>query len=152
MRKKTLTPVGEKMKNPNLSDSQRDLLQDDEVQQRIIDEQLRIQDDMEEDTSKKKTLEQPESVDELDFVDAMYTGHTYDGRQAPQVHTEDAQEDSIGSAFMRGVQRGAVQSMAGAPRDGRLADLQERLSNASKKENAANAEFENREPIFRHRR
>lgn len=152
MRKKTLTPVGEEMKNPNLSDSQRDLMKDDEDKQRIINEQLRIQDEMEEGTDKKKTLEQPESVDELDFVDVAYTGHAYDGRQAPQVHTEDAQEDSIGSAFMHGAQRGATQSVAGASRDGRLADLQERLSSAASKENAANAEFANREPTFRHRR
>lgn len=150
MRKKTLTPVGEEMKNPNLSDSQRDLLKDDAANQRIINEQLRAQDELEEGVGKKKTLEQPESVDELDFVEAAYTGHKYDGRQAPQVHTEDAQEESIGSAFMHGAQRGVMQSAAYMPRDGRLADLQERLSSAAAKENAANAEFANREPNFRH--
>lgn len=150
MRKKTLTPVGEAMKNPNLSDSQRDLLEDDEAQQRIIDEQLRAQDELEEGACEKKTLEQPESVDELDFVDAAYTGYAYDGRQTPQVHTEDAQEDSIGSAFMQGAQRGVMQSVADMPRDGRLADLQERLSSAAAKENAANVEFANREPNSRH--
>lgn len=140
------------MKNPNLSDSQRELLKDDEAQQRIIDEQLRAQDELEKGACKKKTLEQPESVDELDFVEAAYTGHKYDGRQAPQVHTEDAQEESIGSAFMHGAQRGVMQSAADMPRGGRLADLQERLSSAEYKENEANAEFSNREPIFgRHR-
>lgn len=152
MRKKTLTPVGEEFKNPNLSDAQRDLLADDEAQQRIINEQLRMQDELEEGSDKKKTLEQPESVDEMDFVEAAYTGHSYDGRLASQVHAEDAEEESIGSAFMHGVQRGATQSVSGASRDGRLAALQERLSSAAAKENAANAEFANREPEIRHRR
>lgn len=151
MRKKTLTPVGEEFKNPNLSDAQRDLLVDDEDEQRIINEQLRMQDEMDEGRD-KKTLEQPESVDELDFVEAAYTGHSYDGRVSPQAHAEDAEEDSIGSAFMHGVQRGATQSVSGASRDGRLAALQERLSSAAAKENAANAEFANREPEIRHRR
>lgn len=151
MRKKTLTPVGEEFKNPNLSDAQRDLLADDEAQQRIINEQLRMQDEMDEGRD-NKPLEQPESVDEMDFVEAAYTGHSYDGRVSPQVHAEDAEKESIGSAFMHGVQRGATQSVSGASRDGRLAALQERLSSAAAKENAANAEFANREPEIRHRR
>ena len=151
MRKKTLTPVGEEFKNPNLSDAQRDLLADDEAQQRIINEQLRMQDEMDEGRD-NKPLEQPESVDEMDFVEAAYTGHSYDGRVSPKVHAEDAEKESIGSAFIHGVQRGATQSVSGASRDGRLAALQERLSSAAAKENVANAEFANREPEIRHRR
>lgn len=149
---KTLQPAGEELKNPNLTDSQREQLVDDEDQQRTINEQLRIQDEMEEGAGKKKTLEQAESVDELDFVDAAYTGHKYDGRQVPQLYEEDAQEKSIASAFLHGAQRGVMQSVTGVAKDGRLADLQERLNSAAAKEKAANAEFANREPTFRHHR
>lgn len=151
MRKKTLNPVREDEKNPNLSDEQRDLLKDDMQKQRIIEEQLRVQDELVDVNTNNKSLKAVESSDELDFVEAADTAHSYDGRVDSNFHEEYKESDSIGSAFVQGMSRGTSEALRGTSRSGRLADLSDRLDYAASKENAANAEFANRGPKLRRR-